>query len=125
MAPGRQGQPSPSFTLDGEIGFAKEVIGQKIVWQDTKTNLWYFYRYLDSPLSDAAMTLSEYECGSHYRNLMADFKPGVTGDRLAAFLTRVHHRAKTLGESFFFRDLLRHRVQMSDQPLVTWRQVRE
>jgi len=27
MAPGRQGQPSPSFTLDGEIGFAKEVIG--------------------------------------------------------------------------------------------------
>ena len=45
--------------------------------------------------------------------------------RLAAFLTGVHHRTKTLGESFFFRDLLRHRVQMSDQPLVTRRQVRE
>lgn len=71
-----------------KLSFAKEIIGQKIVWRDTDTqhSSGQFYRYLDSPLSDAAMTLSEYECGSHYRNLMADFKPGVTNDRLAAFL---------------------------------------
>lgn len=71
-----------------KLSFAKEIIGQKVVWRDTDTqhSTGWFYRYLDSPLSDAAMTLSEYECGSHYRTLMVDFKPGVTGDRLTAFL---------------------------------------
>lgn len=46
-------------------------------------------------------------------------------DRLPAFLARIHHRAETLRQALFFRDLLRHRVQMSQQPLIARRKVRE
>ncbi len=70
-----------------KLSFAKKVVGQKVIWEDTQSGgLWRFYRFLDSPLSDAAMTLSEYECGSEYRNIMGSFKSGVTSDRLSALL---------------------------------------
>ena len=46
-------------------------------------------------------------------------------DRLAAILAGIHHRAEAVAEPFLFRDLLRHCVQVSKQPLVPGRQMRE
>jgi len=46
-------------------------------------------------------------------------------DRLPAVFARVHHRAEAFREPLLFCDLLRHRMQMPEQPLVSWRQVRK
>jgi hypothetical protein len=69
-----------------KFSFVKKVTGQKIVWQDPQDGSRLFYRYLDSPLSEAAMTLSEHECGAHYRAMVAELLPQATNDRLNAFL---------------------------------------
>jgi hypothetical protein len=45
--------------------------------------------------------------------------------RLAAILARIHHRAEALRESILFGDLLRHRVQVSQQPLIAGRKMRQ
>ena len=49
--------------------FTKEIVGQKIVSQSADSSS-LLYRYLDSPLSDAALTLGEYECGARYRAMI-------------------------------------------------------
>jgi hypothetical protein len=66
--------------------FTKEIVGQKIVWQNLADSSSLLYRYLDSPLSDAALTLGEYECGARYRAMIANFRPQATNNQLNAFL---------------------------------------
>jgi len=65
--------------------FTKRIKGQQIGWY-METEGVSFYRYTDSPLSDAALTLSEHECGAAYKSLEAEFKRGVTIAGLESFL---------------------------------------
>ena len=65
--------------------FTKRINGQKIGWYNEREGL-SFYRDADSPLSDAALTLSDHECGAAYRSLELQFKPGITSARIESFL---------------------------------------
>jgi hypothetical protein len=65
--------------------FSKRIQGQRITWNMEREGL-SFYRYMASSLSDAALTLSDHECGAAYKSLEAEFKPGVTIARLESFL---------------------------------------
>jgi hypothetical protein len=64
----------------------KNIVGHKIVWQNLKDSSSSFYRYVDSPLSDAALTLGEYECGAQYGAMVANLRPQTTNDLLNSFL---------------------------------------
>jgi hypothetical protein len=66
--------------------FTREIVGQKIVWKNLADSSSLLYRYLNSPLSDAALTLGEYECGARYSAMIASLRPQVTNNQLDAFL---------------------------------------
>src|SRR5689334_16948753 len=80
-----------NLTIDLPAGpktykFTKQIVGQKIVWQDPDESGRSIYRYNDGQLPDAAQTLGEYECGASYRSMVAELLPRTTRDRLNAFL---------------------------------------